>query len=190
MIHRYYSVYSDLVLVDLQGKVVATANPTYRHGLLGADLGSEPWVRAAAALTSGDEYTMDEVRRSSVHGDRQVLVYATGVHERGDSRGKLLGMLGVYFDWELQGSTIVETEAGLSSEAKDDITVMLLDGSGRVIASSDKERLFKPFPLRASSGRGSYLDDAGGLVSYAYTLGYQEYDGRNWCGVIVRHREG
>lgn len=64
VIHRYYTVYSDLVLVNAQGHAVATANPAFRDKVLHLDYRTAAWFSDAIALPSGDAYTVDEVRRS------------------------------------------------------------------------------------------------------------------------------
>lgn len=187
VIHRYYTVYCDLVLLDQRGRVIANANPQYRHRLLGADLSASEWFGSAMRSGSGDAYSVDEVRRSPLHDDRQVLVYSAAVREGGQTHGQPLGVLGVYFDWQAQGMSIVDDEASLSEAERGRTAVMLLDGRRRVIASSDSSQLFRPFALEDKGRkRGSYLDASGRLVSFAFTQGYQEYDGLGWCGVVVQ----
>jgi hypothetical protein len=187
VIHRYYTVYSDLVLVDPKGRAVANANPLYRTRVRSLDfLGSE-WFQRAMATQSGDEYVADEVRRSRSQDGRQVLIYATAVRGGGRTRGQALGALGVYFDWELQGASIVCDEIGLTATERSRTTVMLLDGKRRIIASTEPEQLFSEYRLRDNgANRGSYRDPQGRLVAFAKTRGYQEYDGLGWCGVIVQ----
>ena len=111
VIHRYYTVYSDLVLVDARGRAVATANPAYRARVHTIDYFTAAWFQAAVALASGDDYVADEVRQSRSQAGRQVLIYGTAVRERGMTRGRTLGALGVYFDWEAQGASIVKEMA-------------------------------------------------------------------------------
>ena len=189
-INRFYSVYYDLVLTDAQGRVVASANGTHARELAGADFSREPWVRAAKACRSGDDYAVGEVMESRQHGGREVLVYSTAVRAGGKSDGAVLGMLGVYFDWQEQGNSIVEKEAALPPKIKDKTEVMLLDGTGRVIASTRAESRFTQFDLRhGEQMRGSYYDSSGNIVAFARTLGYQEYDGLGWYGVILQRTE-
>ena len=189
-INRFYTVYCDLVLTDAQGKVVASANPAHARALGGADLGREAWFRAARSLSSGDDYAVGEVMTSPHHGGREVLVYSTAVRSGGRADGVVVGTLGVYFDWQSQGRSIVETEAALPPPVAERTEVMLLDGSGRVIASTREERRFARFDLRHDNGeRGSYYDGAGNIVAFARTLGYQEYDGLGWYGVILQRTE-
>ncbi len=187
VIHRYYTVYSDLVLANAAGKAVATANPAYRAKVRALDLLSAVWFQNAIATATGDAYVADEVRHSRSQEGRQVLIYATAVRAGGETRGQALGALGIYFDWELQGASIVATEAALSAAEREITSVLLLDGRRRVIASTDRSLLFTEFAL-ADRGekRGSYRDADGRLVAFAFTQGYQEYDGAGWCGVVIQ----
>ncbi len=190
IISRYYTVYLDLVLTDVQGRVVASANPKYTRNLAGSDMSGQKWYRLARETKSGDDYVVDDVAASAHHGGRQVLVYATGVRAGGKADGALLGTLGVYFDWEKQGATIVETEAALPDAVKAKTTVMLLDGNGRVIASTAPDLMFETYELENQDRtRGAYYDHKGNIVAFAKTLGYEEYDGLGWHGVVVQQTE-
>lgn len=187
VIHRYYSVYSDLVLVDAKGRAVATANTAYRPKVKSIDYFTAAWFQNAIALRSGDEYIADEVRNSRSQSGRQVLIYGTAVRDRGETHGKTLGALGVYFDWELQGSTLVANEIALNPAERSRTDVLLLDGKRRVIASTAKALLFSNFMLDDNGRkRGSYVNREGNLVAFAKTHGYQEYDGQGFVGIVVQ----
>lgn len=191
VIHRYYTVYSDLVLVDARGQAVTTANPAYRDKVRTIDYHTAVWFQNAISLRSGDEYVADEVRRSRSQSGRQVLIYGTAVREGGATHGRALGALGVYFDWELQGASIVRNEIALAPDEVARTTVMLLDGRRRIIASTDQEALFGHYELDDRGGaRGSYVDASGAQVAFARTHGYQEYDGQGWVGVVVQRPAG
>lgn len=188
IIHRYYTVYSDLILVDASGQAVATANPSYRDKVKALDYQTTVWFKNVISLHSGDQYVADEVRQSRSQSGRQVLIYASGVRAGGAPLGKTLGALGIYFDWEMQGKSIVSDETALSPAERERTDVMLLDGNRRVIASTDQKLLFTPYELDDKGlARGSYVDAEGAVVAFAKTHGYQEYDGLGWVG-IVRQR--
>ena len=191
VINRFYTVYIDLVMTDLNGQVVASANPRYQRALKGRSFKLEPWFIAAALCESGDAYIVDQVKSSPLHDDRDVLVYATGIREGGKNDGKLIGTLGVYFDWQEQGRSIVEKEANLPPQVAERTLVMLLDGDMRVIASSDPALRFTRYPLKAdkTAMRGSYYDQNGAIVAFAKTFGYEDYDGLGWYGVVVQQTE-
>jgi hypothetical protein len=191
VINRFYTVYLDLVMTDLTGKVIASANPKFQRKLIGTTVADEAWFAAARNCGSGDDYIVDEVKHSAQHDNRTALVYATGIREGGKVDGALIGTLGVYFDWQNQGQSIVEKEANLPPHVADRTTVMLLDGNSRVIATTNPAVLFSPFALANPAGQasGSYYDNAGSIVAYAKTLGYEDYDGLGWYGVVVQKLE-
>lgn len=191
VINRFYTVYLDLVLTDLSGRIIASANPHFQRKIVDSSVADNAWFQAAARCASGDDYIVDEVRESHLHGNRTALVYATGVREGGKLDGKIVGTLGVYFDWQNQGQAIVDKEANLPPPVADRTTVMLLDGSSRIIASNNPALLFTHFALQNHTGRsrGSYYDNNGSIVAFAKTLGYEDYDGLGWHGVVVQKTE-
>jgi hypothetical protein len=189
-INRFYSVYLDLVLTDAAGRVIASANPSFQRGIAGQSLAAESWVRAALATPSGESFAVDRVAPSRIHGNREALVYATAIREQGAVNGRVIGTLGVYFDWQEQGHAIVGKEAALSDDDKRRTRVMLLDGNRQIIAASASDLHLGAFTLRDEGRqRGTYYDQHGNIVAFARTLGYQEYDGLGWYGVVVQKPE-
>lgn len=187
LINRFYSVYVNLVLVDTQGKVIACSEAKRFHKLIGADLSSQVWVKRALSTESGDDYIVDDIYRDRYHDDRMVAVYATAVRSGGKIDGEVVGALGVFFDWEDQARVIVQDEPNLSEADWARSRVLLLDHHYRVIAASDGKDLLQPFRLdNKGETKGYYHTPGGDLVSFAKTIGYQEYDGLGWYGVIVQ----
>ena len=191
VINRFYTVYLDLVMVDRAGRAIASANPRFRKTILGRDLSNEPWVKAAMGTHSGDDYIVDVVKPSPLHGNADALVYATGIREGGKTDGALLGALGVYFDWANQGQSIVRKEANIPEADEERTTVLLLDGQGMVIAASRADLVYTRFALSPpqKAPRGSYYMSDGTLVAYAETLGYEDYSGLGWSGVVIQRQE-
>lgn len=191
VINRFYTVYLDLVMTDAKGQVIASANPRYQRNLKDKSLSHEDWFKAARGCRNGDDYVVDSVRRSALHDNRDVLVYATGIRAGGRTDAPLVGTLGVYFDWQSQGQAIVEKEANLPPTVAERTEVMLLDGANMVIASSRPERAYTHFALSnpQQAPRGSYHDSNGAIVAFAKTLGYEDYDGLGWSAVIVQQAD-
>jgi hypothetical protein len=184
VIHRYYSVYRDLVLVDAEGRAIASASG--ERAVESADYSREPWFQKAMRSASGDEYVVDPVTRSAAYGGEHVLTYAAAVREGGQRTGRPMGVLGVHFDWERQSRSIVRDEPTLSAAEWPQTRVLLLDRDLTCIAASDGEGVLSPFLLdHAGKDRGAYRAGPD-LVSFARTIGYQEYDGLGWYGVIVQ----
>ncbi|WP_430398806.1 methyl-accepting chemotaxis protein [Ferrovibrio sp.] len=187
VINRFYTVYLNLVLADASGRVVATANPKLFPRVARADVSRTSWFQKAMQSRSGDDYCVDEISQSVSHERKAVAIYAAAVRTGGQIHGAPLGVLGVIFDWEKQGRSVVCDEPSLSAEEWQRSRVLLLDAKRRVIAASDGQGLYQPFDLQAEGReRGYYYTADGSLVAFAHTLGYETYDGLGWYGVIVQ----
>jgi len=187
LINQFYSVYLNLVLVGIDGKALACSQPSRFTQTVGADLSSMAWVRKALATTSGDQYIADEIMRDALCENKLVAAYATAVREGGKVDGKVIGALGVFFDWDEQSRVIVEVEPALSKDEWKRSRVMLLDQHQRIIAASDNKDLLGSFNLRTEGRqKGYYFNEHKEIVAFAKTLGYQEYDGLGWYGVLIQ----
>lgn len=187
LINRFYSVYLNLVLVGADGVVLATSKPSDFVKTQNADLSSVTWVKRAMATMSGDEYIVDDIFHDPIHNNKLVAIYATAVREGGKVDGKVLGALGVFFDWEEQSRIIVQNEPNLTKEEWQRSIVMLLDQNRRIIASSNGENLLQMYILEHNGQqKGYYTNSKGELITFAKTLGYQEYDGLGWYAAIVQ----
>src|SRR5262245_4824871 len=181
-----YTVYLDLWLCDLNGHVLANGRPD-RYQVRGQSVASQPWFQKAVNLGSGDDYVAGDPRREDLLGDAQVTTYCATVREGGRSNGRTLGVLAIHFDWEPQARAIVQ---GVRVSAADRATtrVLLIDANRRVIAASDGEGLLSEvIPLDARGRQcGFYRDEAGTVVAFHATPGYETYRGLGWYGVIVQ----
>lgn len=190
IINRFYSVYSNLLLADKSGRVIGCSNPEKYPQVIGADVSDHMWFRQALTLHSGDQYVVDDIFRDPLHKNQMIAAYSTAVREGGEIGGKAIGVLGVFFDWEEQARCIVCDEPALSPDEWKGTRVLLLDGSQRIIAASDNKDLLTRFDLRADGkSKGHYFISEDELVAYAKTIGYQEYDGLGWYGVIIQKRQ-
>ena len=187
LINRFYSVYLNLVLVGIDGKIVACSQPAKYPKVTGADISKFPWFQKAMATTSGDQYVVGDISHDSLHGEKLVAVYAATVRKEGRKDGKIVGVLGVMFDWEDQAKTIVQTEPSLSEDEWTRSRVILLDQNMRIIAASDNNGILLPFMLEHhGQQKGHYFNANHQVVAFARTLGYQEYDGLGWYAAIVQ----
>ncbi len=189
LINRFYSVYLNLVIVDVHGKVIATSQSKDFPRIMNADLSASKWVQKALHTVTGDEYVVDDIYSDPVHENKFVAIYATAVREGGQINGKICGALGVYFNWDEQSRIIVQNEPHLSKEESEKSVVMLLDQNRRIIASSDNKNLLQFFHIEQNGQqKGYYINSKNEIVAYAKTLGYQEYDGLGWYAVIVQRQ--
>ncbi|MFN4311211.1 MAG: methyl-accepting chemotaxis protein [Ferrovibrio sp.] len=187
MINRFYTVYLNLVLADARGRVVATSNPKLFPRVAKASVAQTRWFQSAMQSATGDDYIVDDISQSASHDNKAVAIYAAAVRSGGQIHGEPLGVLGVVFDWDKQGMSIVKDEPSLSAEEWQRSRVLLLDAKRRIIAASDNQGLYQPFPLEAGDkDRGYYYGADGSLIAFAKTIGYETYDGMGWYGVITQ----
>ena len=180
-----YTVYVDLWVADRNGEVIASGRPSRYPHAVGSDVSREPWFTKALRTETGDDYAVDDVT-ANVNLDRaHVATYATAVRAGGESRGAVLGVLGIFFDWGPQAQAIVDS-VRLTNDERDVTRCMLLDSSHRVIASTGgRGVLSEQYPLQADQASiGYYNDRNNNVVGYALTPGYETYAGLGWYGVI------
>nr|WP_315836743.1 methyl-accepting chemotaxis protein [Bradyrhizobium prioritasuperba] len=181
-----YTVYLDLWLCDLHGKVIANGRPD-RYAATGLDVSREPWFAKASALASGDDFAVSDIATCNGLNGAQVATYAASVRAGGDSHGAPIGILAIHFDWAPQAEAIVQ---GVRIDPRDRqrTTVMLVDANRRIIASSAPQgALSDRFDLRTDNRTNGFYSRAdGATVAFHATPGYETYRGLGWYGVIVQ----
>ena len=176
-----YTVYLDLWLCDLDGKILANGRSD-RFKVIGQSVADTKWFCEARELRSGDDYVAADIECQALLGNAQVATYCASVRSGGKADGKPTGVLAIQFDWEPQARTIVQGVRVGAGER-----VLLVDSNFRVIAASDgKGLLSERLPL-SPGGRRSGFDRtrSSGLVAFSATPGYETYKGLGWFGVIV-----
>jgi hypothetical protein len=186
-----YTVYHDIVLANEHGEIVANGKPgTFQS--VGGNVAKDPWFTASMATATGDDYGFQTAHRSELVGDRPVLVYSCGVRAGGEARGKLLGVLGVVFDWEdLSGGVISSTPIVEHERPLTDICIA--DGTGLVLAANTlrplEDRLEIPGrDVLFRQTRGFVLGEIKGkptVFAHAQAPGYQGYT-TGWHSLIVQ----
>ena len=181
-----YTVYLDLWLCDLNGRIIANGRPD-RYNVRGLDASQEPWFARAAALASGDDYMAADISVCRPLNNAQVATYAASVREGGESNGRPLGVLAVHFDWAPQARTIVKG-ARIDADEWDKTTVMIVDAKRNIIASSNDHHSLNDSLALETGGRksGYYVGADQATVAFHATPGYETYKGLGWYGVIKR----
>jgi hypothetical protein len=184
-----YTVYCDLVICDVHGKVVTHGRVDRFPGLGNAYLGDHAWFRDALRSRDGTQFSVADVAVSTELGGKTVAAYAAAIRANGDANGTPVGVLGVFFDWGTQAQTVVEG-VRIGEEEKSFTRALIVDANHKVIAASDRTGLLREtFPL-VTKGQtmGHYETDQGAVVGFALTPGYETYKGLGWYGVLVQNR--
>jgi Methyl-accepting chemotaxis protein (MCP) signalling domain len=186
IINLFYSVYLNLVLIDKDGKILAVSNKSFSD-IVGKDASRCYWFYNAIDLKSGTEYAVADIHRCPLHHNKMVACYSTAVREGGELSAKTTGVLAVFFDWEGQSKPIVCDEPSLTKDEWKKSRVLLLDSKFSIIASSDNAGLLTTFNLSLRDpDRGYIKTNNDEIIAYCKTIGYEEYDGLGWYGVVVK----
>jgi hypothetical protein len=155
--------------------------------VIGTNVSGEAWFEKAMATGDGGEFAVDDISRATKLGDAPVATYSTAIRAGGETHGEAIGALGIFFDWGPQAQGIVEG-VRMSDDDKERTRVMLLDASGTVIASSDGRGILSERITLRSEGRATgFYSEAGRVIGFALTPGYETYEGLGWYGAIVQN---
>jgi hypothetical protein len=144
------------------------------------------------ATASGEEFGFESVHESPLAGGNRVLVYSAGVRERGEARGKLLGVLGVVFNWDGLAQTIVDNTP-LPDEEKLRTRACIVDRQGLVLADTHGKQLRETLNLAelgvSTEANKQYAIIANprgkACVAYANSPGFETY-ATGWHSLLVQ----
>lgn len=197
-IRSSYTLYRDLVIVNLNGIVVANSNSENKNSVIGLDVSNELWFQNALKTKDGTAYHVQDIAKSQLE-QQESLIYATAIRAEGDEQGEVIGVMGVLFDF--QGECQIILNDYLPKNKKGEI----LDGwysfftnqKGQIICSSDHHYIpFGASPELPRSHRN--LENSGDsmvstsmffgnrslLISYK-SAGFNEYPGLGWTSHVV-----
>jgi len=179
-IHRIYEVYHDLYVLDLNGKVIATA---VNRGVHGQNFSSKDWLKAAAAgsIYYSDIYVSETLKCP-------IITFSAPVY---DAQNQIRGVICSRFNCNFLDQIIRATIADSQS------STYLLNSKGLVVGSKDGtgvlERNYSHLSLfkGASSSQGFHKErDDKAQRDFAYGFsssnGYNTYKGQKWTVVTIR----
>lgn len=182
-INSLYTVYSNLILFDAQGVVVAVSQPAQAH-LVGQSLETE-WVARTLSLRSGQHYAVSAFEPTPLYEGAPTLIYTAAVQS--PVGGRALGGIAIVFDSTPQFSAILTDSLPTDEDgtALAGAFTILVGSDGRIVSSSDPRFAVgdvSPLPVDAAA-----LERDGDLacirtfegkhmaVGAALSKGYREY---------------
>jgi hypothetical protein len=186
-----YTVYHDLVLCDLNGRIVANGRPG-QYKSVGRNVADTGWFRSARNSRSGDEYGFESAHESTLVDGKNVLVYSCGVREAGRADGKILGVLGVIFNWHDFAQTIL-AQVPLAESERQATRCCLCDDRGFVLADSWGRQLRDTLKLpnlpEILRERKNFvltkIDNQEVCIAHAQAPGFETYS-TGWHSVIIQ----
>ena len=188
---RAYTVYFDLVVCDLNGKVIANGRPdTYRS--VGTDCSRAAWFRAALTTKDGLEFGFEGVHASPLANGKRVLVYSCAIRDNGESSGEIVGVLGILLNWDSLAQTVVGATP-IEAENRETTRVCIMDDTGLILADTEQKQLQETLDLRAiqsavRSAKGHAaltLRNGPHHVGYAKSPGYETY-ATGWHSLVLQ----
>jgi len=136
-LNSLYTVYTNIILFDQSGRVVAVSSPAYNDCV--GRLIDEPWLRPCLALTDSRRYVVSPFRASELYGGRPTYVFAAPVLDpQGDEP---VGGIAVVFDSEPQLQAMLHDSLPRTADGKiaPGAFGVFADRQGHVIVSTDDE---------------------------------------------------
>jgi chemotaxis signal transduction protein len=182
-INGLYTVYTNLIVLDGNGKIVATSNASELAGTVLSD----EWVARILALRDPQGYAVSAFVPTPLYADRPTYIYGAAI--RAPQRPQPVGGVAIVFDSEPQFAAMLKDALPRdgAGTVKHGAFALFVDRDGRVIACSDDH--FRPGDklsidavfLSAEPGvghsGGTVLGDTHYAVGAKASSGYREYKG-------------
>jgi hypothetical protein len=181
-----YTVYSDIWICALDGTVLANGRPQAFPQARGSSAASARWFTEARA-NPAEGYVVADIAREERLDERLVATYAAPIRAGGQADGAIIGVLGIFFDWEKQSQTVVDG-VRLSPDERAITRCLLVDARRRVLASSDRQGVLSE-TITFDPGKQTMgcLLDQDRTIGFALTPGYETYRGLGWYAVLIQH---
>ena len=180
-----YTVYADIWICDPTGRVLAHGRPQRFPKVRSRDVRSLPWFQAALHQPA-EGFAVDDISLCSELDGQQVATYAAPIRAGGRADGPVIGVIGIFFDWQKQSQAVVDG-VRLTPAERSSTRCLILDAQFRVIAASDRAGvLTERIDLKPGDRALGFDELAGKTVAFARTPGYETYRGLGWYGVLIQ----
>lgn len=181
--NQLYTVYSNVVLFDQTGRVIAVSSPV-AQGLTGHFL-AEEWSKSVMSLPDTQSYYQSNFAENALYGGQKTYMFCAALRDIQSS--KPIGGIALVFDAKVQLhkmllETLPRDELGVAVEGA---IAAYVDFEGRVLASANEllplgERLtfLRDFLLREESVHQSAVIEFQGrfyALGICASSGYREY---------------
>ena len=139
-INGLYTVYTNLIVFDSQGRVVAVSQPT-ESALVGETI-EEEWIPQVLNIKDSQGYTVSDFSLTPLYANRFTYIYGAAIFSL---KGKgSVGGVGIVFDSEPQFAAMLRDSLprDTSGKIRDGCFGVFIDELGQVIACSDER--YKP----------------------------------------------
>lgn len=190
IILKYYTIYHDLLLCDLEGSVIANGSSQYTT--VGNNVADKPWFKNALNTTNGDEYGFETVHKSQAINNQSILTFSCKVHQNGDINNPIIGVLASVFNWTSLAQTIVN-QTSINQDEKSRTRICIVDNDGKVFADSSNHILEDTIEFenrkQLFSEKKNFVitkfDNKMFLIGHAQSPGFEGYSS-DWHSLIIQ----
>jgi len=182
-INSLYTVYTNLIVFDANGRIVAVSNPG-EASVVGQNVGEE-WQRRVLMLADSQGYAVSDFTETRFYQGRHTYIYGAAIRDPDGTR--VVGGIGIVFDSAPQFSSMLRDALPKDAEGQIDSSSfgVFVSRDGRVLACSD-DRFNPGDRLTISSALcnlnpGEEMTDVISLKGHYYAIGahassgYREY---------------
>jgi len=183
-INTLYTVYTNLLLFDANGVIIAVSSPAERH-LVGQKINAT-WVQQTLAIDDPQRYVVSDFEKSVYYANDYTYIYGAPILSRNDT-GRSLGGIAIVFDSKpefhamLQDALPKDTQGHVLSGCH----ALFCDRKRRIIASTSEQfSIGDTLPLETDffqkpngDGRSTIIEhnDHFFVTGSASSKGYREY---------------
>jgi hypothetical protein len=198
IINASYTMYRDLVIADSNGRIVANSKSENRDKLKRMNVSEQSWFRQGMQISRSVQFGVQDVCNSDLENEETSLIYCGGILEDGQREGKVLGVLGIFFDWEnLAGPILEGCLPRIKNEVVEGGAAFYMNGEREIIASTDSDHFAigqevniptENLKLEDGESASGIFTDKGRkfIIGSSKTQGYREYTGLGWTAHVVR----
>lgn len=184
-INQLYTVYTNIMLYDRKGIVLAVSNPAQAE-LVGTPLGQINEVQKTLLLDNTQKYVVSDFETTKLYNQRPTYIYHAAVKDWQDVH-RNVGGIALVFDSQPQFEAMLkDTEPKyIIKEIQQASFSLFVQIDGRLVASShpdfqpglllDLPQQLKAFEPGKSGTLGWKLDHKNYVVGYQMSKGYREY---------------
>jgi len=167
-INGLYTVYSNLLVFDNQGKVRAVSNPAYSN-MVGQPLQAE-WMRQTLGLPDNQSYAVSHFTSTALYDNRPTYVYSAAIRHP-QNPNESVGGIAIVFDSSPQFVAMLEDALPRKEDGSivEGAFALFAEKDGRIIASTDADL---PPGTKLAIAKEFFQLESG--ASYANIIEYRE----------------
>ena len=183
---KFYTVYDNLIVCDTSGDVIAKGSS---NSIGEGNVKETSWFNNTLE-DKEKEYGFDTICKQQESGMSTNLVFSSKIHKNGDVSDKVIGILGIMFDWERFIKTLFDQTPLRENEIKS-TNLLVLDSNGDVLSENKNNTslTFDSDLLPSLDDTKNYQiipsGDSEVIVAHCKSKGYEGFS-TGWHSVIIQ----